>query len=148
VQSPAPPRLAAPGTLEAGDPHRYTGEVRLARLLQAGDDTVRVYEVCFAPGSRTVWHVHLGEQMLVTLSGHCVVQIAGKPARHLAPGESVRIPAGARHWHGALPPGPASHLALNRHGPTEWEAAVTEAEFRTAVGEEDPVLPGHRIGNA
>jgi quercetin dioxygenase-like cupin family protein len=147
VQSAAPPRLAALGTLETGDPQRYSGEVRLARLLQAGDDTVRVYEVCFAPASRTVWHVHAGEQMLVTLIGHCVVQVAGAPARHLRPGEGVRIPAGVRHWHGALPSGPASHLALNQHGPTVWETAVTDAEFSTAVGRAASGLHGHRVGD-
>ena len=135
VQSPAPPRLTLPGALEVADPSRYTGTVRLGRLLRAKDDTVRVYEVCFAPGSRTVWHVHTGEQMLVTLTGRCVVQIAGAPARHLTPGESARIPAGVRHWHGALPGEPASHIAMNQHGPTEWGMAVTDAEFSTAAGE-------------
>jgi 4-carboxymuconolactone decarboxylase len=119
--------------MEAGDPERYTGSVRLARLLRAGDDTVRVYEVCFAPGSRTVWHVHSGEQMLVTLIGHCVVQIADEPARHLAPGEGIRVPAGVPHWHGALPGGPASHLALNAHGQTNWGRPVSEAEFSAAA---------------
>ena len=135
MQSPAPPRLTLPGALEVADSSRYTGAVRLGRLLRATDDSVRVYEVCFAPGSRTVWHVHTGEQMLVTLTGRCVVQIAGAPARHLTPGESARIPAGARHWHGALPGGPASHIAMNQHGPTEWGTAVTDAEFSTAAGE-------------
>jgi 4-carboxymuconolactone decarboxylase len=131
---PAPPRLASAAALEAGDPHRYTGSVRVARVLRAGDDTVRVYEVCFAPGSRTVWHAHTGEQMLVALSGHCVVQIAGAPARRLGPGDSIRVPGGARHWHGALPGGPASHLALNVHGPTEWDRPVSDAEFGEAAG--------------
>lgn len=136
MQSPAPPRLAAPEDLETGDPQRYTGTVRVARLLRAQDDTVRVYEVCFAPGSRTVWHVHTGEQMLVTLTGRCVVQLADSPARHIGPGESARIPGGVRHWHGALPGAPASHIAMNQHGPTEWGTAVTDAEFGTAAAQE------------
>lgn len=146
MQDPAPPRLAVPGTLDLADPQRYTGRVMLARLLQAADDSVRVYEVCFAPGSRTVWHVHAGEQMLVTLTGRCVVQVAGAPARHLGPGEGVRIPGGTPHWHGALAGDPASHLALNEHGPTEWGVPVTDAEFSSAVGRADSSSAGQRVG--
>lgn len=134
--------------MEEADPGRYTGPVRIARLLRAGDDTVRVYEVCLAPGSRTVWHVHSGEQMLVTLSGGCVVQLADGPARHLGPGEGIRIPGGVRHWHGASPEAPASHLALNQHGPTEWGRAVTDAEFHEALSRQTPGLSGHRVGSA
>jgi quercetin dioxygenase-like cupin family protein len=129
----APPRLASPEAVEPGDPARYTGTVRLARLLRAGDDSLRTYEVCFAPESRTVWHVHAGEQMLVALSGHTLVQIADAPARRLAPGEAIRVPGGVRHWHGALAGAPASHLALNVHGPTEWGPPVTPAEFSEAA---------------
>lgn len=148
MQLTAPTRLAAPGALQPGDPLRYTGDVSLARLLRASDDTVRVYEVCFAAASRTVWHVHSGEQILVTLSGHCVVQIAGAPARQLVPGEGIRIPGGVRHWHGALPGGPASHLALNQHGSTDWDRAVTDAEFSAALGQDASALPEHRLGRA
>ena len=133
MSEPAAPRLAAAAAFEAGRPERYTGRVNVARILRAGDDSLRVYEVCFAPGSRTVWHTHSGEQLLVTLSGHCIVQCVGAPARHLAPGGSIRVPAGTQHWHGALTGGPASHLALNAHGPTDWGRPVSEAEFSVAV---------------
>jgi quercetin dioxygenase-like cupin family protein len=133
MSEPAAPRLAAAAAFEAGSPERYTGSVKVARVLRAGDDSVRAYEVCFAPASRTVWHAHSGEQLLVTLRGRCVVQFADAPARHLAPGEAVRVPAGVRHWHGALPEGAASHLALNAHGPTDWGRPVSDAEFSIAV---------------
>ena len=133
MPEPAPPRLASPAALEAGDPERYTGSVRLARLLRAGDDTVRVYEVCFAPGSRTVWHVHSGEQMLVALIGRCVVQIADAPVRQLGPGEGIRVPGGVPHWHGAPPDAPGSHLALNVHGATDWGRPVSDTEFSRAA---------------
>lgn len=114
----------------------------MARILRSDDDTVRVYEVCFAAASRTVWHIHAGEQQLVGLSGVCVVQWGNAPARHLAPGDSVRVPAGVRHWHGSLAAGPASHLALNMHGPTEWGLPVSDAEFAAALEPKD--LPPSR----
>jgi quercetin dioxygenase-like cupin family protein len=128
------PRLAPATAFEAGRPERYTGTVSLARVLRAGDDSVRAYEVCFAPGSRTVWHTHAGDQLLVALSGRCVVQCADAPARYLAPGDALRVPAGVRHWHGALPAGPASHLALNLHGSTDWGGPVSRSEFTSACG--------------
>jgi quercetin dioxygenase-like cupin family protein len=133
LTEPARPRLTAAAAFEAGSPERYTGNVNVARILRADDDSVRAYEVCFAPGGRTVWHVHAGEQLLVILSGDCVVQCAGAPARHLAPGDSFRVPAGVQHWHGALPTSPASHLALNAHGPTDWGRPVSDAEFSVAA---------------
>jgi len=133
MSEPGAPRLAPAAAFEPGSPERYTGNVNVARILRAGDDSLRAYEVCFAPGSRTVWHAHSGEQLLVILSGHCVVQCADSAAQQLAPGDSLRVPAGMRHWHGALPDGPASHLALNAHGPTDWGRPVSDAEFRMAM---------------
>lgn len=133
MSEPAAPRLASAAAFEAGRPERYTGSVNIARVIRAGDDSVRAYEVCFAPGSRTVWHAHAGEQWLVILSGRCVVQCAGAPARQLAPGEGFRVPGGVRHWHGVLPTGPGSHLALNAHGTTDWGQPVSEDEFNLAV---------------
>ncbi len=133
MTEPAAPRLASAAAFEAGKPERYTGRVDVARVLRAGDDSVRVYEVCFAPGSRTVWHTHAGEQLLVILSGRCVVQCVDAPARDLAPGGTIRVPPGVQHWHGAFPVGPASHLALNANGPTDWGRPVSDAEFSVAV---------------
>lgn len=137
----APPRLADVATFEAGRPERYTGSVGVARVLQARDDSVRAYEVCFGMGGRTVWHVHAGDQLLIGLNGTCVVECGDGLPRTLGPGDSIRVPAGVRHWHGSLPGTQASHLALNVHGPTEWDRPVTDAEYgivlETREGEEN-----------
>jgi quercetin dioxygenase-like cupin family protein len=134
MSGPAISRFAAAEAFELGSPERYVGTVHLARILRAADDSVRAYEVCFAAGGRSVWHAHAGEQFLVILGGRCVVQCVGAPARHLGPADCFRVPAGVQHWHGALPAGPAAHLALNAHGPTEWGRPVSDAEFSAAVG--------------
>jgi 4-carboxymuconolactone decarboxylase len=133
VTEPATPRLADAAAFESGRPERYTGNVGIARVLRARDDSVRAYEVYFAAGARTVWHVHAGDQLLITLSGTCVVECGDAPARFLAPGDSIRVPAGVRHWHGTIPATPASHLALNVHGPTDWGRPVSDAEYLAAV---------------
>jgi 4-carboxymuconolactone decarboxylase len=134
VSGPAFCRLAGASAFELGSPERYVGKVHVARILRAADDTVRAYEVCFAASGRTVWHAHAGEQFLVGVGGRCVVQCVDAPPRYLGPGDCFRVPAGVRHWHGAPPDGPAAHLALNAHGPTEWGRPVSDAEFSAALG--------------
>ena len=128
-------RLAEARAFETGRPDRYTGPAAVARLLAARDDSVRVYEVRFAAGARTVWHVHSSEQWLIGLVGFCVVQCAGEAARRLGPGEANHVPAGVRHWHGAGPDTGASHLVLNVGGATAWEAALAADEYAAAVAQ-------------
>ena len=126
-------RLAEARAFEAGRPDRYTGVVAVARVLAALDDSVRVYEVRFAAGARTVWHAHSSEQWLIGLVGFCVVQCAGEVARRLGPGEASHVPAGARHWHGAGPESGASHVVVNIGGATAWEAPLAADEYAAAV---------------
>jgi quercetin dioxygenase-like cupin family protein len=127
------PRLAEAQAFEIGRLDRYTGPVAVARVLAARDDRLRVYEVRFAPGARTVWHVHAGDQWLVGLAGTCLVQCADAMARRVGPGEATLIPAGVRHWHGAGQHSGASHLVLNVVGATTWEAPLTVEEYAAAV---------------
>ena len=127
------PRLAEAPAFETGRPDRYTGQVAVARVLTAHDDSLRVYEVRFAPSARTVWHVHAGEQWLIGLVGSYLVQCADETARRLGPGEATLIPAGVRHWHGAEQNSGASHLVLNVVGATTWLAPLTVEEYAAAA---------------
>jgi quercetin dioxygenase-like cupin family protein len=125
--------LAEARAFETGRPDRYTGAVGVARLLAAQDDSLRVYEVRFAAGARTVWHAHAGEQWLIGLVGFCVVQCAGEVARRLGPGEASHVPAGVRHWHGAEQEAGASHVVMNVVGATTWGAQVGDDEYAAAL---------------
>jgi quercetin dioxygenase-like cupin family protein len=118
---------------EAARPERYSGVVEVARLVGSSDDTLRVYEVRFAPGARTVWHVHAGRQWLIGLIGESVIQCTGAPPRRLAPGDAAEVPAGVRHWHGAVAGVGSSHLVVNVVAPTEWAEPVGEDEYRLAT---------------
>jgi quercetin dioxygenase-like cupin family protein len=128
-------RLCEARAFESGRPERYTGAVAVARLLAAQDDSVRVYEVRFAAGARTVWHAHAGEQWLIGLVGICVLQWAGEAVRRIGPGEASQVPAGVRHWHGAGQESRASHLVLNVVGATTWEAHLGEHEYAGALAQ-------------
>ena len=125
------PRLVAASDLAPGARERFTGDVRVGTVADIPGSPLSVYEVLFGVGARTVWHRHAADQILVGLDGECFVQIEGEGRRRLAAGQTVRIPGGVRHWHGAGPGGPASHLAVNHAGATEWGGEVSETDYRS-----------------
>ena len=94
--------------------------------------------VTFEPGCRNNWHVHRaakgGGQLLLCVAGSGWYQEWGKPARSLAPGDVVEIPAGVKHWHGAKKDSWFSHIAAELPGEgasTEWLEPVSAQEYDT-----------------
>jgi len=58
----------------------------------------------FAAGAHNAtWHTHSAGQLVFGEAGRGRVQIQGQPVREIAVGESVFIPGGSFHWHGASP---------------------------------------------
>ena len=109
----------------------FSGRSYLAPL-SAGQ--VGICNVTFEPGCRNNWHIHHaaagGGQILVCVAGRGWYQAWGEPARPLAPGDVVNIPAGVRHWHGAARDSWMSHLAVEVPGTdtrTEWLEPVAPA---------------------
>ena len=51
-------------------------------------------------------------------------------------GDTVLIPPGVKHWHGAAPDRLFSHLAMSENGPngegTAWLEAVSDSDYRAA----------------
>jgi quercetin dioxygenase-like cupin family protein len=61
------------------------------------------------------------------------VQSWGQPIREIRPGDVVWIEPGEKHWHGASPTNPMSHLAMQEalHGEhISWLEPVTEEQYR------------------
>ncbi len=63
------------------------------------------------------------------------VQAEGGPVREIRPGDTVWIPPGEKHWHGAAPEHAMVHLAFQealdgKH--VEWLEHVTDAEYGVA----------------
>ena len=73
---------------------------------------LRVNRVSFEPGARTAWHTHPLGQTLYVLFGTGRAQTWGGPVRTLRPGDTVWIPPGEKHWHGAAPGNGMTHLAM------------------------------------
>lgn len=102
-------------------------------LAPISTSQVGIYNVTFEPGCRNNWHIHHakkgGGQILVAVAGRGYYQEAGKEAVELKPGDTVNIPAGVKHWHGAAPDSWFSHLAIEvpgEEGSNEWLEPVIE----------------------
>jgi quercetin dioxygenase-like cupin family protein len=120
-----------------GSPDYFTGSVWLEEKSAArnGSD-VAVVMVTFAPGARTAWHTHPHGQLLHIVSGVGRVQSAGGPVREVLPGDVVWFPPDERHWHGAAPEHPMTHLAVQRADSAgraaTWQEPVSETDYRAA----------------
>jgi quercetin dioxygenase-like cupin family protein len=121
---------AAQTSSEAGDANTFTGDV--IRTTLASDKTgtpVNVYRVAFAPGARTHWHTHDGPQWLLVTDGRIRIQKLGEPATEVVAGDAVVIQPGEKHWHGATPSSPGTHLAVNVNTATNWMETVTDEQY-------------------
>ncbi|HWI74854.1 MAG TPA: cupin domain-containing protein [Baekduia sp.] len=80
---------------------------------------IAVLAVWFEAGSRTRPHVHPVDQALQVMEGVGIVATETEK-RIIRAGDTVVVPAGVWHWHGALPDEPMMHLSIKLHGPTDW----------------------------
>lgn len=111
----------------------FIGQSYTAPVVTNG---VPVVNVTFEPGCRNNWHVHKatkgGGQTLVCVGGRGYYQEWGKEPVELRPGDTINIPAGVKHWHGAAPNSWFSHLAIEVPGEnnsTEWLEPVGDEEY-------------------
>ncbi len=82
----------------------------------------------FAPGARTYWHSHENGQILQVVAARGLVQSAGEPIAELHDGDTVWVPPGELHWHGAAPDSYMAHTAISL-GATRWGEPVTDADY-------------------
>ncbi len=106
----------------------FTGRSFLYMMEREG---VSVANVTFEPGCINHWHRHHGScQVLVGASGRGYYQIWGEEPRELLPGQSVTIPEGVKHWHGAQNTSWFQHIAIMEPGAsTEWLEPVNPSEY-------------------
>lgn len=110
----------------------FTGVVWADPVLPSADGIV-VTNVFFEPGARTHWHTHEVAQVLYVLAGAGRVQSRDGTCFVLTAGDTVHIPAGEEHWHGAAPTSYLLHLAVSV-GETRWLEPVGEEDYREATG--------------
>lgn len=111
----------------------FTGTVFLDPIVAApAPARIQAARVAFAPGARTAWHTHPLGQTLYVVTGIGRVQTRGQPVREIRPGDTVWIPPGEEHWHGAAPTAGMTHIAMQEAldgSAVTWLAHVTDAEY-------------------
>ena len=111
----------------------FTGSVWQDPLLEAPEPArVKMVRVTFEPGARTAWHTHPLGQTLHVLSGVGRAQTWGGPVRELRSGDTVWIPWGEKHWHGAAPNNGMVHLAIHEQLSgvhVDWLEPVTDEQY-------------------
>ena len=93
---------------------------------------LRALRVTFEPGARTAWHTHPFGQTLHVESGVGLIAKRSEAPQVIRPGDSIWIPAGVEHWHGAGPDTGMVHLALQEaeNGKTaDWLEHVSDADY-------------------
>ncbi|WP_213451886.1 cupin domain-containing protein [Rhizomonospora bruguierae] len=99
-----------------------TGEAWFDPVLPATDGTT-IATVFFAPGARTYWHRHENGQVLQVLAGRGLICTDGEQPRTISAGDTVWVPPGERHWHGAATDSFMTHTAISL-GTTHWAEEV------------------------
>lgn len=115
----------------------FTGTVWQDPVIEApAPARVRALRVSFEPGARTAWHWHpLGQTLHVT-EGCGLIGLRDAAPRVIRPGDTVWIPPGEQHWHGAGPETGMVHIAIQEAGEdgatATWLDHVTDAEYGEA----------------
>jgi quercetin dioxygenase-like cupin family protein len=116
----------------------FTGTVWQDPIIEApAPARIRAARVTFEPGARTAWHTHPLGQTLHVVSGFGRVQSWDGPIREIRPGDTVWIPPGEKHWHGAGPTSAMVHIAMQEAldgVPVMWLEHVTDAQYGAAPG--------------
>jgi len=114
---------------------RFTGGVWQAEILsRERPDGMRAHRFVYAPGARSHWHVHTGEQAIYVVSGRGVVLWEGlDQARVLEPGDWIHVEPGVAHWHGAAPDDTFVHLAISATGETRWHDPVDQTDYTASL---------------
>ncbi len=116
-----------------GSSDYFTGDATIeSRFLSEATKSYGGGIVNFKAGARTAWHTHPVGQTLVVISGRGRVQSESDSVQEILPGDVVWIPGNVRHWHGAAPDSPMSHVAISEplNGSTvQWMEPVNEAQY-------------------
>ena len=116
----------------------FTGTVWAEPIVDAPEPArVRAVRVQFESGGRTNWHTHPLGQTLHVIAGEGRFQTEGEPVVAIRQGDTVWIPPGERHWHGAAPDSAMSHIAIHEaldgvH--IEWQEPVSDEDYEQAPG--------------
>ena len=120
-----------------GPAEYFTGAVLQDPIVDApAPARIRAVRVTFLPGARTNWHMHPLGQTLYVLSGEGRYQTEGEKIVAIKAGDTIWIPPGERHWHGASPNQMMCHVAFQEANAENthivWDDPVSDEDFSAA----------------
>lgn len=96
-----------------GSAEWFTGQVWISQLIASPEPmNLQVVRVFFSPTARTHWHTHPQGQILHVEAGIGWFQRWGEAVLEIKAGDTLYIPPGEKHWHGASATHAMTHLAL------------------------------------
>lgn len=111
----------------------FTGTVWVNMIILPEDNlNTNGGKVKFEPKARSNWHSHPGGQILIVTDGTGYHQIEGKPIQVIREGDVIKVPADAKHWHGASHEHSMTHTAIGPNldrGGAQWAEPVTDEEY-------------------
>ena len=94
----------------------FSGTVtRQTMLTKETSNSFNMGIVNFAKGARNKFHTHTTDQMLIVTAGTGIVATE-KEQTTVTVGDTILIPAGEKHWHGATENSEFSHIAITAAG--------------------------------
>ncbi|HYI48527.1 MAG TPA: cupin domain-containing protein [Allosphingosinicella sp.] len=143
TQSQAPPSTVGARQMEVtrradmqtvtGPTDWFTGQVTITGQFQRPSPSrVGGAVVRFEPGARTAWHKHPLGQTLIVTEGVGWTQIEGGPILEFAAGDVLWCPPDHKHWHGATPTAPMTHIAIQEAqngSPVTWMEHVKDEQY-------------------
>jgi quercetin dioxygenase-like cupin family protein len=118
---------------DKGPADYFTGAVQIDRFIDApAPARVSAAHVAFEAGARTAWHTHPLGQTLIVTSGSGLAQRWDGLVEEIHPGDVVWFPPGEKHWHGASPTTPMTHVAIQEKldgKAVEWLEHVSDEQY-------------------
>ncbi len=114
----------------------FTGSVKFTPIVDAPEPSrLKALTVRFSAGARTHWHTHPLGQTLHVVEGRGLIQKRGEAANLISAGDTVWIPPGVEHWHGAVSTAPMVHIAMQEKKDgtdADWLEAVNDADYQAS----------------
>ena len=112
----------------------FTGNVWQDPIIEADEPArVRALRVSFEPGARTAWHIHPLGQTLHVISGVGLMGLRNEAPQLIKAGDTVWIPPGEEHWHGASATNSMTHIAIQEAlngSVAEWLDKGSDGEYQ------------------
>ena len=113
----------------------FTGTVWQDPIVEAPEPArIRALNVSFEPGARTAWHTHPLGQTLYVLTGNGLVGLRNEAPKIIKAGDTVWIPPGEEHWHGASASNAMTHIAIQEAldgRVADWLEQVSDYDYNT-----------------